>query len=443
MHYYNLKIKSNNGEYSLNSTDKFIIQREMDIYFSLMYGASKEFTDKIKKIERKNVEVKSIDSLEKNIESSAPPKSAPSYTQPNKNLNTYDTELKTDNDEFVQLSDPDIETEETKKSSELGGLVFKPVPKEELVFQEDVQSSPAIQHQTPNIEAQAPVQQQPAPIANPLPEIVSIKPQQNNSLEFQTENKDSQELKIIGIDEPKVDTKKEKQENLNKTIELVQNAINDIDIASDETFDIDIPDSYSNPPKSDNVELKEFDEEFDEEFDVDLDKYNSTQSQQNNAAFGNGYKNSDAEFIIPDKQEELPIAQNNSDFQEMGSIFSNENPFDNPPESQNIIAAKEYPEAKQALNLDFKTFLSNYNAKGIIDEFLICAYYIKHISGQHSFNMKYINSKIFQATGNIADSSVINGLITGNFIKVIEVDGQKKYSISSTGEEYFMTHYQR
>ncbi|MBR6297823.1 MAG: hypothetical protein IKR34_01115, partial [Candidatus Gastranaerophilales bacterium] len=84
-----------------------------------------------------------------------------------------------------------------------------------------------------------------------------------------------------------------------------------------------------------------------------------------------------------------------------------------------------------------------YNAKGIIDEFLICAYYIKHISGQHSFNMKYINSKIFQATGNIADSSVINGLITGNFIKVIEVDGQKKYSISSTGEEYFMTHYQR
>ena len=64
MHYYNLKIKSNNGEYSLNSTDKFIIQREMDIYFSLMYGASKEFTDKIKKIERKNVEVKSIDSLE-------------------------------------------------------------------------------------------------------------------------------------------------------------------------------------------------------------------------------------------------------------------------------------------------------------------------------------------------------------------------------------------
>ena len=321
-------------------------------------------------------------------------------------------------------------------------MVFKPVAKEELVFQEDIQNKPNTQQEPlSTVETHAPIQQ---PKTNSLPEIVSIKQQsaENNSLENHQD--DSQELKIIDDDKPKVNIRKEKQENLNKTIELVQNAINSIDIASDETFDIDIPDTYSNTHKTEDTDLKEFDEDF----DVDLDKEdlnsNSTQNyEQNNIVFKQGYKSSDAEFIIPDNKDKTENIQDNTNVSKIGSIFSNENPFDNPPEAQNIIAAKQYPETKQALNLDFKTFLSNYNAKSIIDEFLICAYYIKHISGQHSFNMKYINSKIFQATGNIADSSVINGLITGNFIKVIEVDGQKKYSISSTGEEYFMTHYQR
>ena len=142
-----------------------------------------------------------------------------------------------------------------------------------------------------------------------------------------------------------------------------------------------------------------------------------------------------------DDEEEQIINQEKEP--EINSIFSDESPFENPPESQNIIAAKEYPEKKKALNLDFKTFLSNYETNGIIDDFLICAYYIKHIAGQHSFNMKYINSKLFQATGKIADLSIVNGLINGDFIKVFEVDGAKKYSITSTGEEYFMAHYQR
>ena len=57
--FYNIKIKSNKGEYSLESFDKDIIQREMDLYFASLYGASPEFRAKIKEIDisKKNEEV--------------------------------------------------------------------------------------------------------------------------------------------------------------------------------------------------------------------------------------------------------------------------------------------------------------------------------------------------------------------------------------------------
>ena len=34
---YNIKIKANDGEFSLNSQDKDIIAREMDLYFSYFF----------------------------------------------------------------------------------------------------------------------------------------------------------------------------------------------------------------------------------------------------------------------------------------------------------------------------------------------------------------------------------------------------------------------
>ena len=62
---YNIKIKSNDSEFSLNSQDRDIIAREMDLYFSFFFGASKEFESKIKKVEIKDSNVKSIEEIEK------------------------------------------------------------------------------------------------------------------------------------------------------------------------------------------------------------------------------------------------------------------------------------------------------------------------------------------------------------------------------------------
>ena len=59
--YYNIKIKSQNSEFILESNDKDITQREMDLYFAQIYGASEEFRSKIKKIEIKSSNLKSIE----------------------------------------------------------------------------------------------------------------------------------------------------------------------------------------------------------------------------------------------------------------------------------------------------------------------------------------------------------------------------------------------
>ena len=55
-------------------------------------------------------------------------------------------------------------------------------------------------------------------------------------------------------------------------------------------------------------------------------------------------------------------------------------------------------------------------AKTLEDDFLICAYYIKHILHEDSFTMKFINSKLFNATGKFADMSIVIELINKKYI---------------------------
>ena len=56
--------------------------------------------------------------------------------------------------------------------------------------------------------------------------------------------------------------------------------------------------------------------------------------------------------------------------------------------------------------------------------------------------MKFINSKLFQATGNIASLSVVDELIEKKHIKTYLVDESNKYCITQDGEEYFAQKFQ-
>ena len=74
--------------------------------------------------------------------------------------------------------------------------------------------------------------------------------------------------------------------------------------------------------------------------------------------------------------------------------------------------------------------------------FLVCAFYIKNILKQENFTMKSINSKLFQATGMIADLAVVDDLVSKAYIRVIESEDSKKYCITPDGEGFFVQRFQ-
>ena len=56
--------------------------------------------------------------------------------------------------------------------------------------------------------------------------------------------------------------------------------------------------------------------------------------------------------------------------------------------------------------------------------------------------MNTLNSKLFQATGNIADLALLDDLISKEYIRVIDSADSKKYSITQDGEGYFTRRFQ-
>ena len=476
--YYNIRITADNGVYSLDSFDKSVVQREMDLYFAALFGASVEFVTQIRYIKETDSKIKPQTTAGFANEKSTDEKLK-------ENISEEEALMQPANDiiqkkQQIKIISVDNQIPAEKPACSNSSFVFKPIAAEEPVFKEDKANENsaaavifedfAINSNENNelifdgniLKTNTPIEEKCDNEVNP-DEIIKEKnaPFIDVNFEKSTKNADNQdELKLIGLEDTdgKIE-KEEKENNLNATIELAQHAVKNTDIESDMTFDADIPDAFTKKPDLINkVQLKTFGGKFQKEFDGDIHcgtrfnfAKNNFQSRIENPK--NDTINSDEIYSktdeIKETSENITKTENNEndnteDNKEIASIFSDDNPFENPPESQNIIVSKEFQDdADRTMNLDFKTFLSKYSPKGIIDEFLICAYYVKHILGQHSFNMKYINSKIFQASGQIADLSVVKGLINSRFIKEFETDGSTRYSISSLGEEYFSTLYQR
>ena len=91
---------------------------------------------------------------------------------------------------------------------------------------------------------------------------------------------------------------------------------------------------------------------------------------------------------------------------------------------------------------DFKLFYSQYNSAELFDNFVICAYFIKNNLKQQEFTIKFLNSKLFQATGKIADLSIVDQLIANELLMTFETEDSRKYCITSSGEEYFIKKFQ-
>ena len=152
---------------------------------------------------------------------------------------------------------------------------------------------------------------------------------------------------------------------------------------------------------------------------------------------------------------QIPVASETTQIQPQPTQIA-QIAYENPTQiaQQNIQATQETPaqvttqtQSAQQLSQgsytqDFKLYLNEFNCETQSDHFLICAFYIKNILKQESFTMKSINSKLFQATGAIADLGILDDLVSKAYIRVINTPDSTKYCITPDGEGYFVSRFQ-
>ena len=445
--YYNIKIKSQKSEFILESNDKNVTQREMDIYFAYIFNASEEFKSKIKKVEINNTNLKSIEEIEKLA---------------NERNNEIQYSKFQDENHIAEIMPKEID--QTQKNTQ----------PEVLLEQNEIN----IEHKNCTInEKQEPIEQTNQTQKNIASEYknynVEIKNDTNNNL-IETETK-----------QEKTNIEQTKKSNIEEIIELARNKIDSTDLSVKSILDSINGDEISQ--EDDNI-IK-----FDIKEEIKSQPIKIENTQEKEIYHGNNQNNVDnifssfenmqnkensnkQEITITTLNEALEKNESIQKADEIKIISQNPTSLDNQNTTQkentteiqekielpldeikiDILGENQLPENKQETDiilqnnknietsneikgpiLDFTLFLSGFGANEILDEFLICAYYIKNMLHEENFSMKFINSKIFPATGKIADMSIIEALIREGYISTINIDGIIKYTIKKQDEEYF------
>ena len=415
--YYNIKIKSNGSEFSLESNNKDITQKEMDRYFAHIFDASEEFKSKIKKIEITNENLKSIEEIE-NINKPKEELSQENKIEQNEiNNKTIDFKDK----EIIEIKNEQPQKEEIK---EIELIQPKAIEEVELI-QPKLTEEIKFQNETKIISIKDDIKTNTSDDANStynddIAQLISLAQQKIDSLD--SKNKELQKLTenndIVDI-KPKQNDEKEQHHQSNQEI------LNDI---------FNIP-----TPKPTDFE--------------DIQENNVQTPQIKNTNINN--TNYEPEISLADIEISLQNEENNQEV--INSIEQNEQQIQQQAEQINTTTIEpiepiEHSEAaaqnarmslsQRASQMDFKPFLSGFICDGITDEFIVCAYFIKNVLKQSDFTIKYINSKLFQATGKIADLSVIDELVSKEYIRIIDTEEGKKYCITMDGESYFAEKFQ-
>lgn len=394
--YYNIKIKSNGSEFSLESYDKEVIQREMDLYFACIFDVSDDFKENIKKIEITNKNVRSINEVE--IQKNA--KQAQQLSE-----ERIQELAKIRAQEIIKAQQAKIEEE----------------AKENLFNKEEV-----------------------LPIQNSIEEI-TLPPVQpavqtmNEVIKFQNEPSF-----LIEEEEPTV-TEATQSELPNEILELISLAQKKIEaIEKSPTINV-LANNENNTPKTTRTDIYEketlssFELKNQEKLENIFNAPTPEQSFEEYSEESNVQTPQTSEENILENLSEVSLTDVELGLQPKTQEEATFQPVINTP--VNIQEIKEEP-TQENIQTDFKAYLSGFNSNGLVDELTICAYYIKNILNQDNFTMKFVNSKLFQATGKIADMSIIDELITKDYIEVINTEEGKKYCITANGEEYFAIKFQ-
>ena len=531
--FYIIKIKTNDDEYSLESYNKEIIQREMDLYFDSFFGASREFKEKIPKVSIK-----------------------PKISEPSLN-NSFPIEPKTNNVIKNEINFEKIK--QNTKPESIEGLTltdYNPTPKKETPIKETYFKQPQ------NTEFGREIKNNASDnvVQNTLNEDKKTENENmiSNSLKFETQTKvepvaDFSEIAKNNIQSEKPDLfnlKEEPKSNNDIVFDSVKNAepsngdvVNLADLLNEKPKDINLSSIYDsdefndvntkdNTFKEDNSDLSEILNEpdasaqkieadmsinesatspeienilnavkngvdktnldhkaenenlmdmFDPSKNIDIDPIllNSADGLSNDDQFStykssdNAYKKNEAmledlfsfngtddtktniqqNIAVTNEQSDsiLNINETSSDYESDANKHEPELKLDNTEQldiSENAttqevqsVMPQSHEEHTGAV-IDYSVYRAGFVINEFSDDFLICAYYIKNILHQDCFSMKFINSKLFPASGKIADMGVTDELIGKGYIKEYEVEFSKQYAITPDGERYFVAKFQ-
>ena len=440
--YYNIKIKSNGSEFSLESNSKEITQREMDLYFAGIFSASEEFKSKIKKIEITNKNVKSINILEKqntqtdfsnNVILTSKETSTPIANEPLTNINeiarentpnTTPTAIEeffasktTSQDEIQPTPTLPYETDSDihnllSKSSEINITTTNNTSENSYIIEEE----PTIEQ----IQTFINTPEQDEVLTQNLVSISTSKtPEENKETsKIKTKEESLQENNI---------------ENLSQMAPIPQNEIDElISIAQKK---LDLVDTNSKiesilfpNEKSNNLERLTQNTKKGIKMAAASHEEQKIAFENNNQAKLNDIFNS-----VPTSEVPATLAPETLIVQEI--VEAPTTIATDIQEDMLTIDATEFSKSK--LTTDFNQFLSDYKTRDLSNQFVICAYFIKHALRQPNFTIKFINSKLFPATGKIADMAIVDDLIKKEYIKMIETSNSKVYCITQNGEMYF------
>lgn len=429
--YYNIKIKANGSEFSLESNSREITQREMDLYFADMFGASLEFRSQIKKIEITNPQVKSINDFENaNLEAQM------AINTPQK----VEIPAEKPMDAYESFKNMELEYTPTQLPNQTQTPVQTLIPEPS----ENYPTYPAFSRE-PSIEAFATNSFEPNEITQPYfnsneftqtPTMAEFQ-EQNTHLQMNEQPSFIEQIREQPIfiedtqeepsfaqnaqEEPSIVEKIEEQppipqNEIDELINMAQKKLEMVDTNS-KIESILFPNEKTNDLEKLSINAKK-----------GLKMASATHEEQK-AMFENNNQT-----LINDIFNSNPQENNSLNQVDLNKIEATLTPMDS-NDSMPTLEPMEYNQQNTAI--DFNQYISNFNNSELTDQFLICAYYVKYILREPSFTMKFINGKLFAATGKIADMSIVDDLVQKEYIKIIETPSSRTYCISQKGEEYF------
>ena len=357
------------------------------------------------------------------------------------------------NTQEIQYQEPSCSQDEQQRVAFVEPVFKEPTFKEPVFdtvdFQKDSQEKDTITQDTAikEAEVQPEIQSETQPIVQPQVAVEFIKQDEVEINSTPQSNFSTDELQEIKYKEEKEEPK---TNEIDELINLAQNKIDSFDISTNTTAQT----KNANHLNNNNSPYETVDFDLSNTKYENFTSYSQAQSEiDKNKTNQNNQEKIDTIFSKTDTQHQIQQTSSQKEVEyeyieltqeEKEKLLNNAAQINKQPQTNTEAQPQQEQQPQQmgSYQQDFKLFLNEFNCNNTTETFLVCAFYIKNILKQENFTMKFINSKLFQATGNIADLAVLDDLVSKEYIRVIDSIDSKKYSITQDGEGYFTRRFQ-